>query len=102
MNDNYITCQEENGSINISEEVISSMVRTAISETEGVAGLANTAGACRADRAEDRVQGRKDPVCGQPDRCGRHHHRQLRLQYCQGGPDRSGKGDECDLFHHGL
>ena len=45
MNDNYITCQEENGSINISEEVISSMVRTAISEVEGVAGLANTAGA---------------------------------------------------------
>ena len=39
MNDNYITCQEENGSINISEEVISSMVRTAISEVEGVAGL---------------------------------------------------------------
>ena len=31
MSDNYITCQEENGSINISEEVISSMVRTAIS-----------------------------------------------------------------------
>ena len=45
MSDNYITCQEENGSINISEEVISSMVRTAISEVEGVAGLANTAGA---------------------------------------------------------
>lgn len=45
MNDNYITCQEENGSINISEEVISSMVRATISEVEGVAGLANTAGA---------------------------------------------------------
>ena len=45
MNDNYITCQEENGSINISEDVIYSMVREAISEVDGVAGLANAAGA---------------------------------------------------------
>ena len=45
MNDNYITCQDENGSINISEDVIYSLVKTAISEVEGVAGLANTAGA---------------------------------------------------------
>ena len=44
MNDNYITCQEENGSINISEDVIYSLVRTSVSEAEGVAGLANTAG----------------------------------------------------------
>lgn len=44
MGENYITCQEENGSINISEEVISSIVRSAISEVEGVAGLSNTAG----------------------------------------------------------
>ena len=44
MNDNYITCQEENGSINISEDVINSLGRSAISEVEGVAGLANTAG----------------------------------------------------------
>lgn len=44
MGDNYITCQEENGSINISEEVISSIVRAAIAEVEGVAGLSNTAG----------------------------------------------------------
>ena len=29
MNDNYITCQEENGSINISEDVIYSLVRSA-------------------------------------------------------------------------
>ena len=34
-----------NCSINISEDVISSMVRTAVSEVEGVAGLSNTAGA---------------------------------------------------------
>ena len=45
MGENYITCREENGSINISEDVISSLVRTAISEVEGVAGLSNTAGA---------------------------------------------------------
>ena len=44
MNDNYITCQEQLGSINISEDVIYSLVRTTISEVEGVAGLANTAG----------------------------------------------------------
>ncbi len=45
MADNYITCQESKGSINISEEVISSLVRTAIAEVDGVAGLSNTAGA---------------------------------------------------------
>ncbi len=45
MNDNYITCREENGSINISEDVIYSLVREVISEVDGVAGLANTAGA---------------------------------------------------------
>lgn len=45
MGDNYITCREENGSINISEEVISGMVRAAVSEVDGVAGLSNTAGA---------------------------------------------------------
>ena len=44
MTDNYISCQEENGSINISEEVISSVVRASVAEVEGVAGLANTAG----------------------------------------------------------
>ena len=45
MADNYITCQETKGSINISEEVISSLVRTAAVEVEGVSGLSNTAGA---------------------------------------------------------
>ena len=45
MGENYITCQEANGSINISEEVIAGMVRNAALEVEGVAGLANTAGA---------------------------------------------------------
>ena len=45
MGDNYISCKPENGSINISEEVISTMVRTAITEIDGVAGISNTAGA---------------------------------------------------------
>lgn len=45
MGESYITCREENGSINISEDVISSMVRAAVTEVEGVAGLSNTAGA---------------------------------------------------------
>ena len=45
MGENYIICQAEKGSINISEEVITSVVKSAISEIEGVAGLSNTAGA---------------------------------------------------------
>jgi uncharacterized alkaline shock family protein YloU len=45
MADNYITCQGEKGNINISEDVIVSVVRSAITDIEGVAGLANTAGA---------------------------------------------------------
>ena len=43
-NKDYISKQEPEGSVNISEDVIYSLVRTAISEVEGVAGLANTAG----------------------------------------------------------
>ena len=45
MADNYITCQEEKGSINISEEVIVSLVKSAVGEIEGVSGLSNAAGA---------------------------------------------------------
>ena len=44
MADNYISCHEENGSINISEDVISSVVRASVTDVEGVAGLTNTAG----------------------------------------------------------
>lgn len=44
MSDNYISCKEENGSINISEDVISTMVQTAITEIDGVAAISNTAG----------------------------------------------------------
>ena len=45
MNDNYISYRESNGSINISEDVISSVVRAAVTEVEGVSGLSTTAGA---------------------------------------------------------
>jgi len=45
MGENYITCREEKGSINISEDVIAAMVRAAVAEVDGVAGLSNTAGA---------------------------------------------------------
>lgn len=45
MGENYITCRESNGSINISEDVVASLVKAAIEEVEGVAGLSNTAGA---------------------------------------------------------
>lgn len=41
----YITCQEERGSINISEDVVAVVVSAALAEVEGVAGLANTVGA---------------------------------------------------------
>lgn len=45
MGENYITCREANGSINISEDVIASLVKAAVEEVEGVSGLSNTAGA---------------------------------------------------------
>lgn len=40
----YITCQDEKGSVNISEDVVAVVVGAAISEAEGVAGLASSAG----------------------------------------------------------
>ncbi len=44
MPDNYISISAEKGSINVSEEVIAVIAGSAISETEGVAGLSNTVG----------------------------------------------------------
>ena len=44
MADNYITCVEEKGTINISDDVIATMVRIAVREVDGVAGMAVTAG----------------------------------------------------------
>lgn len=45
MAENYITCQEDKGSINVSEDVIVSMVRATVNEIDGVAALTNNAGA---------------------------------------------------------
>ena len=45
MAENYITCQEEKGSIHISEDVIVTLVKSAVAEIEGVSGLSNAAGA---------------------------------------------------------
>ena len=44
MPDNYISISTEKGSLNISEDVIAVIAGSAISETEGVAGLSNTVG----------------------------------------------------------
>ena len=45
----YITCQDEKGVIHISEDVVLAMVRAAVSEVDGVAGLASSAGTELAD-----------------------------------------------------
>lgn len=45
MGENYISSSEERGSINISEEVVLTMVRATINEIDGVAALSNNAGA---------------------------------------------------------
>lgn len=58
MGDNYITCREENGSINISEEVITGIVKSAVAEVDGVAGLATTAGGELAERIGLKYSGR--------------------------------------------
>lgn len=50
MLDKYISKFNEYGSINISEEVIVNIVINAIKDIDGVAGLANTAGAELAER----------------------------------------------------
>lgn len=59
MGENYITCQGERGSIYISEDVLTGMVKAAVSEIDGVAALANNAGA---DLAE--LLGIKNPGKG--------------------------------------
>jgi uncharacterized alkaline shock family protein YloU len=45
MAENYITCQDDKGSINISEDVVVSIVRAAIGEIDGIAALTQPAGA---------------------------------------------------------
>lgn len=83
MPENYITCQDEKGSINISEDVVAAMVRAAITEVDGVAGIATSAGTELAE-----LLGTKSARQG--TRCdrrrhddGRHdHHGALWLQRC--------------------
>ena len=45
MAENYFTKKMDKGSLNISEEVIASIIRSAVLEVEGVSDLANAAGA---------------------------------------------------------
>lgn len=45
MADSYITRKTDRGTVNISEDVVASIVKAAVTETEGVAELANAAGA---------------------------------------------------------
>ena len=45
MGENYITIPENKGTINISEDVIVSMVKNSLADIEGFAGLASTTGA---------------------------------------------------------
>ena len=59
MAENYITKQEEKGTVNISEEVIAVMVAASVSEIEGVASLGNPTTPDLMD-----LFGRKNPVKG--------------------------------------
>ncbi len=45
MADNYISRNMEKGTINISDDVIASLVKTIVQETDGVGELANAVGA---------------------------------------------------------
>ncbi len=45
MGESYLSYREDNGSINISEDVVASVVRNEVTEVEGVAGVSTTAGA---------------------------------------------------------
>ena len=50
MPERYLTKNDDCGSVNISEDVITNIVIKAAKEVEGVSGLANTAGAELAER----------------------------------------------------
>ena len=45
MGESYLSYREESGSVNISEDVVASIVRSAVTEVEGVSGVSTTAGA---------------------------------------------------------
>ena len=92
MGENYITCREENGSINISEDVITSLVRSAISEVDGVAGLSNTAGAEFAELLGLKTVSRGVKV--------QFVDGALRLQYCRRRTQRAGEADDSCSVHN--
>ena len=45
MGESYLSYREDSGSVNISEDVVASIVRGAVTEVEGVSGVSTTAGA---------------------------------------------------------
>ena len=59
MPENYITKQEDKGTVNISEDVIAVMVGAAVAEVDGVAGMGSST---TPELAE--LFGRKNPVKG--------------------------------------
>ena len=101
MGENYITCREENGSINISEDVITSLVRSAISEVDGVAGLSNTAGAEFAELLGLKTVSHGVKVQFVDDsKIIVDHHSALRLQYCRRRTQRAGEADDSCSVHN--
>lgn len=93
MGENYITCREEKGSINISEDVIISMVRSVLSEVEGVAGLSNTAGAELAELIGLKSVSKGVKVQFEDGRVvvDHYHYGRVRLQHRKRGKSRAGQ-----------
>ena len=59
MADNYITCHEENGSINIAEEVIAAIAVGAVREVEGVSGMMTGLGGSVTDLVNNKKNAQK-------------------------------------------
>ena len=102
MPENYITCQDEKGSINISEDVVAAMVRAAITEVDGVAGVATSTGTELAELLgiKSAAKGIKVQIVDGTMNDGRYdHHGALRLQ-CRGSrKGRAGIGHERGRVH---
>ena len=69
MTDSYISRKMDKGTINISEDVVATLVRSAVTETEGVADLASAVGYEDAETGSKRnikgvkVRFRDDAIC---------------------------------------
>ena len=59
MAETYITCREENGSINISEEVIAAIAVGAVREVEGVSGMMTNLGGSVSDLLNNKKNAQK-------------------------------------------